>query len=71
MFNHLLSTALKGVDCVLIDFAQVLSIKGGEFSWEKDNVQSTLEDINLTVKKGQLVGVLGRVGAGKVPFSFS
>ncbi|XP_006462121.1 hypothetical protein AGABI2DRAFT_151707 [Agaricus bisporus var. bisporus H97] len=44
---------------------EVLSIKGGEFSWEKDNVQSTLEDINLTVKKGQLVGVLGRVGAGK------
>ena len=26
----------------------------------------TLEDINLTVKKGELVGILGRVGAGKV-----
>lgn len=26
----------------------------------------TLEDINLTVKKGELVAILGRVGAGKV-----
>nr|UYV50462.1 YCF1 [Agaricus brasiliensis] len=43
----------------------VLSIEGGEFSWDKEDVKSTLEDINLTVKKGQLVGVLGRVGAGK------
>ena len=26
----------------------------------------TLEDINLTVRKGELIGILGRVGAGKV-----
>jgi len=44
----------------------VLSIIDGEFSWNKDAVQPTLEDINLTVKKGELVGVLGRVGCGKV-----
>lgn len=43
-----------------------MSIKNGDFSWEKDAVQPILEDINLTVKKGQLLGVLGRVGAGKV-----
>lgn len=43
----------------------VLSIKGGEFAWTKSDVQSVLEDINLTVRKGELVGVLGRVGAGK------
>jgi ABC-type glutathione transport system ATPase component len=43
-----------------------LSIQGGEFAWEKDAIQPTLEDINITVKKGQLLGVLGRVGAGKV-----
>jgi ABC-type polysaccharide/polyol phosphate transport system ATPase subunit len=29
-------------------------------------VVPVLEDINLTVKKGELVGILGRVGAGKV-----
>lgn len=45
---------------------EVLSIVGGEFSWTKDAASPTLEDVNLTVKKGELVGVLGRVGAGKV-----
>ncbi|KAG6330747.1 hypothetical protein ID866_8342 [Astraeus odoratus] len=44
---------------------EVLSIKGGEFTWTKDDAQPVLEDINLTVCKGELVGVLGRVGAGK------
>ncbi|KIK17829.1 hypothetical protein PISMIDRAFT_110603 [Pisolithus microcarpus 441] len=43
----------------------VLSIKGGEFAWTRSDVQPTLEDINLTVRRGELVGVLGRVGAGK------
>ncbi|EIN06055.1 multidrug resistance-associated ABC transporter [Punctularia strigosozonata HHB-11173 SS5] len=44
---------------------EVLSISHGEFTWSKQAVQPTLEDINLTVKRGELVGVLGRVGAGK------
>ncbi|RDX54318.1 metal resistance protein YCF1 [Lentinus brumalis] len=43
----------------------VVSITNGEFSWNKDAVSPTLEDINLTVRKGDLIGVLGRVGAGK------
>ncbi|KAH9935900.1 metal resistance protein YCF1 [Epithele typhae] len=43
----------------------VVSVNKGEFSWNKNAVTPTLEDINLTVKKGELVGVLGRVGAGK------
>ncbi|KAL4067103.1 P-loop containing nucleoside triphosphate hydrolase protein [Scleroderma yunnanense] len=44
---------------------EVLSIKGGEFTWSKKDIQPVLEDINLTVRKGELVGILGRVGAGK------
>lgn len=43
----------------------ILSIKNGEFKWTREASVSTLEDINLTVRKGELVGVLGRVGAGK------
>ncbi|KAL0574610.1 hypothetical protein V5O48_007360 [Marasmius crinis-equi] len=44
---------------------EVLSVKGGEFSWSKNVVNPTLEGIDLTVRKGELVGVLGRVGSGK------
>ncbi|KAF5362251.1 hypothetical protein D9756_002523 [Leucocoprinus leucothites] len=56
--KHLAGSDLKQGD-------EVLSIKGGDFTWEKDAVQPTLEDINISVKKGELFGVLGRVGAGK------
>ncbi|PCH44281.1 multidrug resistance-associated ABC transporter [Wolfiporia cocos MD-104 SS10] len=44
---------------------EVVSISHGEFYWSKDSPSPTLEDINLTVRKGELFGVLGRVGAGK------
>ncbi|KAG1740326.1 P-loop containing nucleoside triphosphate hydrolase protein [Suillus lakei] len=44
---------------------KVLSIEGGEFQWNKQDISAALEDINLTVHKGELVGVLGRVGSGK------
>lgn len=45
---------------------EVLSIRDGEFQWTKNSIQPALEGINLTVRKGELVGILGRVGAGKV-----
>ena len=44
---------------------EVLSITNGEFFWSKDNREPTLQDINLTVRKGELTAVLGQVGAGK------
>ena len=44
----------------------MLSITNGEFAWSKVAVSPILEDINLSIKKGELVGVMGRVGAGKV-----
>ncbi|KAG8218181.1 multidrug resistance-associated protein 1 [Butyriboletus roseoflavus] len=44
---------------------EILSIRDGEFQWTKNGIQPTLEGINLTVRKGELVGILGRVGAGK------
>ncbi|KAF8527278.1 P-loop containing nucleoside triphosphate hydrolase protein [Gautieria morchelliformis] len=43
----------------------VLEIQGGEFQWRSEEVEPALHGIDLTVKKGELVGVLGRVGAGK------
>uniref|UniRef100_A0A8H8CHK1 Metal resistance protein YCF1 n=1 Tax=Psilocybe cubensis TaxID=181762 RepID=A0A8H8CHK1_PSICU len=44
---------------------EVLSIVDADFSWSKTNVEPTLEGISLSVKKGELVGIFGRVGAGK------
>lgn len=44
----------------------VVSLTDGEFSWDRNAVSPILEGINLTVRKGELVGILGRVGAGKV-----
>ncbi|RXK42573.1 metal resistance protein ycf1 [Tremella mesenterica] len=43
----------------------VVTIKGGEFRWLKDSPESILQDIDLTVKKGELLAVIGRVGDGK------
>ncbi|KJA15567.1 hypothetical protein HYPSUDRAFT_48272 [Hypholoma sublateritium FD-334 SS-4] len=44
---------------------EVLSIKDADFTWSKTAVEPTLEGVHLSVKKGELVGILGRVGAGK------
>ena len=51
------------------DGDQVLSIANGEFFWSKDGKEPTLQDINLTAKKGELIAILGQVGAGKVSVS--
>lgn len=45
---------------------ELISVVHGEFAWNtKAGAESTLADINLSVKKGELLAVVGRVGAGK------
>lgn len=51
------------------DGDEVLSISNGEFFWSKDGKEPTLQDISLAVKKGELIAVLGQVGAGKASIS--
>lgn len=43
----------------------VVTIENGEFKWNTSTIEPTLQDINLSVKKGELLAVLGRVGDGK------
>jgi ATP-binding cassette subfamily C (CFTR/MRP) protein 1 len=45
---------------------EVVKIENGEFGWsDEQGAQPTLQQIDLTVNKGELVAVLGRVGDGK------
>lgn len=44
---------------------QVVIIRDGEFKWSRSQPVPTLQDINLTVRKGELLAVLGKVGDGK------
>ena len=43
-----------------------VEIKDGFFTWDDDEeALTTLKDLNVSIKKGSLVGVVGSVGAGK------
>ncbi|KAF8740000.1 hypothetical protein AX14_009122 [Amanita brunnescens Koide BX004] len=44
---------------------KVLVMEGASFTWSSSDTSPTLESVDLTVKKGELVGIFGRVGAGK------
>lgn len=44
---------------------EVVTIKNGEFRWVHDSLEPTLQDIDVSVKKGELLAVIGRVGDGK------
>lgn len=45
---------------------ELISVKNGSFKWAEKAEEPTLQGINLSVKKGELVALLGRVGDGKV-----
>ncbi|KAI5478725.1 putative ABC metal ion transporter [Pseudohyphozyma bogoriensis] len=45
---------------------ELVSVVGGEFAWSSaQGAQPALVDISLSLKKGELLAVVGRVGAGK------
>lgn len=43
----------------------VIEINDGTFTWDKDEPTPTLNNINLSVSRGQLIAIVGRVGSGK------
>lgn len=40
-------------------------IENGNFAWEKNQSSPTLKNINLRIKPGSLVAIVGQVGSGK------
>ena len=47
-----------------IEKKETISMENGSFSWAKGE-EPTIQNINLVVKKKELVAVVGRVGTGK------
>ncbi|BEJ18143.1 hypothetical protein CspHIS471_0704200 [Cutaneotrichosporon sp. HIS471] len=57
--------ARKVIECDPRVGEEVVTIKNGEFRWVHDSLEPTLQDIDIGVKKGELLAVIGRVGDGK------
>ena len=49
----------------LLSAAEPVVIENGEFSWDSYDSFPILRDINMKVKAGSLVAVVGTVGSGK------
>lgn len=47
-----------------IDFS--VNISNATAKWTNDQKRNTLENINLSIRPGQLIAIIGPVGAGKV-----
>ena len=45
--------------------ADAIRLKGATFAWGAKELNPTLNDVNFTAKRGQLVAIVGRVGSGK------
>lgn len=50
---------------LIYSLLQALEIKNADFTWSKTALEPTLQHFDLTLRKGDLVGVLGKVGCGK------
>ncbi|KAE8693739.1 ABC transporter C family member 4 [Hibiscus syriacus] len=47
------------------DGSIAVEVKNGMFSWDDENGEEVLKNINLEVKKGELTAIVGTVGSGK------
>lgn len=47
------------------DLEVVQSVKLNNLSYSYDGINNVLEDINITIKKGENIGIIGQVGSGK------
>lgn len=47
------------------DGRAAVEVKNGVFTWDDENGEEVLKNINLEVKKGELAAIVGTVGSGK------
>ncbi|KAJ7977557.1 ABC transporter C family member 14 [Quillaja saponaria] len=47
------------------DGATAVEVKDGAFSWDDDNGEEALKNIDLKIRKGELTAIVGTVGSGK------
>ncbi|KRZ73579.1 Multidrug resistance-associated protein 1, partial [Trichinella papuae] len=65
-FNLLIFIKFISVFPFYLDDA--IKVTDGEFAWDDTIERSTLQNINFSIKPGELVAVVGQVGAGKSSF---
>lgn len=63
-YNYSMMCTIQFVKVVLFSTASPVLIENAEFTWERSQ-KSTLKNINLQVKQGQLIAIVGTVGSGK------
>lgn len=56
---------IKGQQIEKSNDSNIISISNGTFKWDKNQENPTLKDINIQVKKGELISIIGEVGSGK------
>ncbi|VDL69418.1 unnamed protein product [Nippostrongylus brasiliensis] len=56
------------VDPVARDDDLVVKVSNASFAWDGSDGEAILHDLNFTVKKAQLITIVGRVGHGKSSF---
>lgn len=60
-----LDPLLPDAQADLDNISATIELKGAEFKWSRNQPVPTLAELDLTVSKGELLAVLGRVGDGK------
>ncbi|KAI6218012.1 Mrp-4 [Aphelenchoides fujianensis] len=45
--------------------ADIVDVRDATVTWDREDPSTVISDLNLTVSRGQLIAVIGRVGAGK------
>ncbi|KAG8760180.1 hypothetical protein FRC11_000794 [Ceratobasidium sp. 423] len=63
--EELQSDARDVDEAEVLEGVTVLEIREGDFQWSRKALQPTLEHVDMTVRQGELVGILGSVGSGK------